>query len=65
MFDVAKLNTGQLVQLLKDGVRVGFADGLWSLVGTPIQARPRQQEIRWVRTTSIAKRYSFKENDHA
>ncbi len=57
--DVAVLNTGKVVQLLMDKQYPQFdTKRQWSLVGTPIGARPRKQDIYWVRTTNIAKRYS-------
>ena len=62
--DIAILNTGKAVELLKDSVEPEFASRKkWSLVGCPVGARPRKQEIWWVRTTSIAKRYTVAKND--
>ena len=59
--NLAKLNTGELATLVKDNVTVQFAPGKWSLLSKPIGARPRKQELFWVRTTRIAKRYTINE----
>jgi hypothetical protein len=60
--DIAKLNTGILAELLKDNETVAFANGKWSLIGLPVGARPRKQEIKWIPTRCIAKRYSIQTN---
>jgi hypothetical protein len=59
--DLAKLNTGELVQLLDDNRPVQFAPGRWSLIGEPLGARLRRQVIRWVPVRRIAQRYSVAE----
>ncbi len=57
--DIAKLNDGRIAMLIKDNSDVLFSSGKWSLLATPIGARPRKQTLFWVRTTSIAKRYTI------
>jgi hypothetical protein len=62
--DIARLADGQMVELIRDNETVQFAPGKWSLICSPINARFKDQSLRWVRTTAIAQRYSITEEPH-
>lgn len=57
---LAKLNVGQIVQVLKTHQHVKFnarEDNV--LVFTPIGARPRKRDLRWVNSTQIVWEHNF------
>ena len=57
---IARLNTDKIVQVLRVNARVQFNDRSDNvLVFTPIGARPRKRDLRWVNATQVVWMHNF------